>query len=99
MKQVIFKYFLHINCENTYNFPPGSKLLHIGIQEQQIFMWVQHPAPFPKDVKWVKWTLSNIFTGEEFTPVESDVFVGTVVQGFPDSGYLVTHWFKREETV
>ena len=106
MKQVVYKYCLadpveESDAENVYHFPPDAKLLHVGTQENQIFMWVLHPnlnALTPQEGS-VKWVISPVFTGETFEPSPEDLFIGTTIQVWSAHHSTVIHWFKREETV
>jgi len=83
LENVIFKYPL----AETRQLIPAGKPLHVGFQQGELFIWVQHLNPPVGKMK-----IDVIATGEEFMPELLD-YIGTAIS---DTSLFVWHVFEHK---
>jgi hypothetical protein len=88
MKAVIHKYT--ISSSLTISLPVFSKVLHVGVQDGEIRIWVIKPAD--PNVEHVSKTYSIRGTGLEFETDDAGTHLGSVF-----AGPFVWHVFERIE--
>lgn len=87
MSEVIYKYELKNNTNQTFYWPSKNRILKVGEQFGKITLWVLQEDTYPSEYV----TVVVIATGQEIEDSESLEYIDTILM---NSG-LVWHIFKR----
>lgn len=87
----IWKFQVHQSgVRQALDMPRGAKLLHLGVQSGQVYIWAQVDTAAPR----VRRQFELVGTGYDLGDVAAGDYVGTV---FLQNGALVLHGFDLGE--